>query len=269
METRKNRQYAVVTGASSGLGKCYAVELARRGIDTILISLPDGKLEDVARESRTYGVDCVTYETDITDKQKLLEMCRWVNDSYDVFMLINNAGTGGTQSFTQCGVDYVDNIIQLNIMATSLITHQLLPNLLKRDKAYVLNVSSMVAFSPVGYKTVYPASKKFIQHFSRGLYQELKHTGVFVSVVHPGGMKTNEEITRRIEMQGGFAKLALQRPEDVAHRSITQLFKRDTLILLGWKSKVNWLLMNIIPIWIRLPLMSKVVSRELQLRTHP
>lgn len=87
-------------------------------------------------------------------------------------------------------------------MATSLLTHQLLPNLQKSSKAYVLNVSSLAAFSPIGYKTVYPASKAFIHSFSRGLYQELKDTNVFVSVVNPGPMKTNAEVSRRIEEQG-------------------------------------------------------------------
>lgn len=261
-----NKQYAVITGTSSGLGKCYALELARRGINTVLISLADGRLEGVAQEVRTYGTDCVTYETNISDKENLLKMCHQINENHEVFMLINNAGTGGTKSFTDCSVEYVNNIIQLNIMATTLLTHQLLPNMMKRPKAYVLNVSSMAAFSPIGYKTVYPASKRFIHHFTRGLYQELKHTSVFVSVVNPGPMKTNEDIIQRIELQGKFGQMGLLSPERVAQQSIAQLFKRDTMILLGWSNKINWLLMNIVPIWIRLPLMSKVVSREIQVK---
>lgn len=71
----------------------------------------------------------------------------------------------------------------------------------------MLNVSSLAAFSPIGYKTVYPASKAFIHSFSRGLYQELKDTNVFVSVVNPGPMKTNAEVSRRIEEQGFWARI--------------------------------------------------------------
>lgn len=259
-----NKQFAVVTGASRGLGRCFAIELARKNIDTILVSLPEEELANVASECQSFGVESYIHETDITKKENVIELCNWINENFNVFMLINNAGLGGTRSFVESPIAYIDTIIQLNIAASTMMTHQLLPNMLKQEKAYVLNVSSMVSFSPVGYKTVYPASKRFIQHFSRGLYQELKNTSVFVSVVHPGGMKTNPEITSRIERQGFLAKIVLQSPEYVARRSIEQLLKRDTLILLGWSNKISWLLMGIIPVWMRLPLLSKVVSRELQ-----
>ena len=81
-------------------------------------------------------------------------------------MLINNAGIGGSKKFSDASGSYIEKIIQLNVLATSLLTHQLLPNLQKSSKAYVLNVSSLAAFSPIGYKTVYPASKAFIHSFS-------------------------------------------------------------------------------------------------------
>lgn len=264
---KSEKQFAVVTGASRGLGRCFALELARRGINTILISLPGEGLMNVAFECRFPGTESYIRETDITQKENVAELCGWINANFNVFLLINNAGTGGTRSFVDCPAEYLDTIIQLNIAATTMMTHQLLPNMLGQKKAYVLNVSSMASFSPVGYKTVYPASKRFIQHFSRGLYQELKNTSVFVSVVHPGGMKTNPDVTERIENQGFFARMVLQTPEYVARRSIRQLFRRDTLILPGWSSKFSWLLMALLPVWISMPLMSRVVSREIQPKT--
>jgi len=97
-----------------------------------------------------------------------------INADYPLFMLIDNAGIGGTESFADCGPDYLDRIIQLNVRATTLLTHQLLPNLRQASQAYILNVSSMAAFSPVGYKTIYPASKRYIHDFTRGLYEELR-----------------------------------------------------------------------------------------------
>lgn len=261
-----DKKFAVVTGASTGLGKCFALELAERGINTILVSLPGEGLMNVAFQARYLGVESYIYETDITKKENVMKLCGWINENFNVVMLINNAGCGGTQEFSGCSLEYVDRIIQLNVTATTMMTHQLLPNLLRQPKAYVLNVSSMASFAPVGYKTVYPATKRFVQHFSRGLYQELKHTGVFVSVVHPGPMKTNPDVTSRIDRQGVFGRLGLLTPEYIARKSITQLFKKDTLILLGWMNKINWLLMGIIPVWIRMPLMTRVISRELHIK---
>lgn len=264
----EKRKFAVVTGASTGLGKCFALELAKRGINTLLVSLPGEGLMNVAYESRYLGVKSYIRETDITKKENVIELCAWINGNYEVFMLINNAGCGGTRGFADSSPEYLDTIIQLNITATTMMTRLLLPNMLRQEKAYVLNVSSMASFCPIGYKTVYPASKRFIQHFSRGLYQELKNTPVFVSVVHPGPMKTNPDVTSRIERQGVFGQLGLLTPEYIARRSIAQLFKRDTLILLGWMNKMNWLLMGLTPVWISLPLMSRVVSREIQVKTQ-
>ena len=260
----ERKLFAIVTGASTGLGKCFALELARRGINTILVSLPGEGLADVARQSRRLGVDSLIRETDITKKENIAGLCDWINENYEVFMLINNAGCGGTCGFADSPPEYLDRIIQLNITATTMMTRLLLPGMLRQGKAYVLNVSSMASFSPIGYKTVYPASKRFVQHFSRGLYQELKNTSVFVGVVHPGPMKTNPDVTDRIERQGVFGKLGLLTPKYVARRSISQLFRRDTLYMPGLMNKINWLLMGITPVWISMPLMSKVVSREIQ-----
>jgi uncharacterized protein len=258
-----SNKFALVTGASQGLGKCYALELAKRKINTILVALPNENVHMVAEQSKQLGVESYYYETDLSKKENILSLANWVNTNFDVYMLINNAGCGGTKSFLDCDVNYIDNIIQLNVMSLSIMTHQLMPNLLKQEKSYILNVSSMASFSPIGYKTVYPASKRFIQHFSRGLYQELKKTNVFVSVVHPGPMKTNKDVSRRIEQHGILGKIGLLSPEKAAEISIHQLLKRDTLILLGWANKINWLLMSLIPIWITLPLLSKAVKREI------
>lgn len=175
-------------------------------------------------------------------------------------VLINNAGVGGTRRFDLADVNYINTIIQLNVMATTVMTRQLFSNLKMQEKAYVLNVSSMAAFSPMAFKTVYPASKAFVHSFTRGLYEEYKKTNVFISVVNPGPMRTNPEITARIDKQGFLGRLGLLSPEKVAEISVRQLFKRDTLIMLNG---FNWLVLKALPIWIRLPFLSRAVRREL------
>lgn len=124
----------------------------------------------------------------------------------------------------------------------------------------------MAAFSPMGFKTVYPASKAFIHHFTRGLYQELKDTSVFVSVVNPGPMRTNQDVTNRINRQGLLGRIGLLSPEKVAEISIRQLLKKDTMIMLSLGNGINWLLMKIIPIWLRLPLLTNAIKREINMK---
>lgn len=261
-------EYAVITGASSGLGRAFAFELAGRGKNLVLVSLPGEGLPCLADQLKPFAIRVVHYETDLTLHENVHAFTNWVNKHFQVSILINNAGMGGTRRFLEADVDYINRIIQLNVMSTSLITRALLPNLLLQQKAYVLNVSSMAAFSPMGFKTVYPASKAFIHHFTRGLYQELKNTNVFVSVVNPGPMKTNHDTTERINRQGWLGKLGLLPPEKVAAISIRQLLKRDTMIMLGWGNSFSWLLMKIIPIWLRLPLLTKAIEREIKTSTN-
>ncbi|TPD70543.1 SDR family NAD(P)-dependent oxidoreductase [Flavobacterium microcysteis] len=254
-------EYAVVTGASQGLGRAFAYELAKNNIPLILMSLPGQELSELSSEiSEQYGVPVFCYETDLSVKENVLDFAAWVNANFSVFMLINNAGTGGSRRFDEASAEYISKIIQVNVMATSLLTHQLLPNLKKVEKAYILNVSSMAAFCPIGYKTVYPASKAFVHSFSRGLCEELKSTNVFVSVVNPGAMKTSPEITRRIEKQGFLGKLTLLNPDAVAKYCIQQLLKRDTVIMVN---RISWLMLIILPIWIKLPLLTRSIKREL------
>lgn len=264
MQGLMTTQFAVITGAGQGLGKSFATALAKRKINCILIDLPFKGLERLSQNLHNeYGICCEYYEADLTIQERVQEICNWINLNFDVFILINNAGIGGTKRFEQANADYLNSIIQLNITATILMVHYLLPNLKKQNQSYVLNVSSMAAFSPMGFKTVYPASKTFIHHFTRGLYQEMADTNVFFSVVNPGPMKTNPEISKRIDRQGFIARWCSQSPEQVAEISIRQLFKKDTLIMLNFINGLNWLLMKITPIWIRLPLMTRIIKREL------
>ena len=253
--------YAVVTGAGQGLGKAYVSELAKRGINIILVSLPGENLPELSKETaHRHSVETAYYECDLAIGKNVLELADWINKNFEVFLLINNAGTGGTRQFLDASAEYINTIIQLNVAATSLLTRQLLPNLIKQPQSYILNVSSMAAFSPIGYKTVYPATKSFVHSFSRGLNAELRGTNVFVSVVNPGAMKTSPEITARIERQGVFGKLTLLDPQKAAKKCIDSLFRRDSVIMLN---PVSWFILSLIPIWIKLPLMTNTIKREL------
>jgi len=258
--------YAVVTGAAEGLGRAFAIELSKRSVNCILIDVSKKKLEALSYYiNLNFKVSSVAIMADLTDIDQLKKISCNIKEKYKISLLINNAGVGGTKRMEDASIAYINKIIQLNVMATSVLTHQLLPNLKQRDKAYILNVSSMAAFSPIGYKTVYPASKAFIQSFSRGLYQELKQSNVFVSVVNPGPMKTNKDVTERINKQGFLGKVGLLSPEKVAEISIRQLLKKDSMIILNKMNAFNWMLTKILPMGVKLPLLTKAVYREIKM----
>ncbi|MCK9480189.1 MAG: SDR family NAD(P)-dependent oxidoreductase [Bacteroidia bacterium] len=255
-------QYAVITGASQGLGKSFAFELASKRYNLILISLPNQNLTGLSETiQEQYGVSVICRETDLSISSNVIELTDWINKHYQVSLLINNAGVGGTKRFEEASQSYLMNMINLNITATTILTHQLLSNLKKQDKAYILNISSLSAFSPVGFKTIYPASKAYVHSFTRGLFQELKETNVFVSVVNPGAMSTNSGVSERISNLGLFGKFTLLEPDFVAKKCINQLFKKNKVIIVN---PVSWLFLKILPERIKIPLLTNIIKKEIQ-----
>lgn len=255
------KSFAVVTGAGKGLGRAFALELGRQKKNVILVSLPGENLNELANQiKQENNVETIPFEVDISDYNALEELAKTINNHYSVDLLINNAGIGGSRPFDHVDTNYILKIIQVNVVATSTFTHMLLPNLKQQPKSHILNVSSLAAFSPTGFKTVYPASKAFVHSFSRGLYQELKETNIFVSVVNPGAMATNEEVSSRIKKQGLIGRLTLLDPDKVAKKCLRQLKKRDTVIMVN---PITWLISSITPIWIKLPIMTNIVKREI------
>jgi uncharacterized protein len=258
-----DKLFALVTGGSRGLGREFAIELARKKINVLIVALPDDGLPGLCHYIRAnFNVECFYLETDLTQSNSIEELMEWAS-GYRINILINNAGMGGSKEFLLAETEYLDNMIALNVRALTLITHKLLPELKSHKQSYILNVASMASFSPIGYKTVYPASKVFVLYFTRGLHQELKGTGVNVSVVHPGPMKTNSQVTRRIEKLGMFGKIGLLSPEYVACKSLDLLLKGKSLIILGWLNHLAWLVMKTVPLSIRLPLITKMVKKEI------
>ncbi|MTI32878.1 SDR family NAD(P)-dependent oxidoreductase [Xanthovirga aplysinae] len=260
-ETKES--FALITGASKGLGKAITEELASRKINVITVALEGEGLPEFCDEiKRKYGVKAHYFETNLAENDAVYQLAEWATTNFNINILINNAGIGGSAAFDQVSPAYIEAILRVNIRALSLLTRLILPELKNHKEAFILNVASMASFSPIAFKTVYPASKAFVYSFSMGLKEELKDTNVSVSVLHPGPIKTNPEVTKRIEKQGIFGKLGLISVEDLADIAISKLFRGRPLIVPGKINKFNRQLMRFFPRWIQLSLVSRIVRRE-------
>ncbi len=260
-----NRERVLITGASMGLGKSLAVEFAKRGFDLILTSLPNQNIDEVASVcSSQYGVECSTFEFDLTNQQELTTFIDTVNDNYQLSVLVNNAGIGGSLDFQATQYSYIETILRLNIVAPTALIHKLIPNLKRQSRAYILNISSMSAIVPMGYKTVYPASKAFLRHFSTGLRYELKDTGIFVSTAILGPMPTHPDVIRRIKSQGGMGRAISITPDEVARKCVNGMFKRKPEITVGLVNKLSRLAMKIVsPIYIAKLMTASTKKKEI------
>lgn len=256
--------YAVVTGASRGLGRSFALELASRHISTILISLPGEGVSQVCEMCREKGTDSIFFEADLTDREQLLAVTAGINAKYKVSILINNAGTGGSNIFEQASIDYISTILRLNVGVTTMMTHELLPNLKQNSRSYILNISSLASLTPTGYKTVYPASKIFIRYLSTGLRNELKGTGVSVSVALLGPMPTKPEIVERIKSQGKIGRFLTISTERAARECLDKMFRGKATIVSGISNKFSYCLLKFIPEGVRASVMTRTMLNELR-----
>lgn len=255
------QKFAVITGASKGLGKAFAQELARRKINLILISLPEENLKQFGLQLKsTHPIEVICFETDVTHTDKIVAITKEINENYQVFFLINNVGVGGSKKITEVELSYITTIIKTNIKATAVFTHQLLANLMNQDQSYILNISSLAALTPLPYKTVYPASKAFIRFFSKSLNLELKDTNTSVSLANLGPMPTNDDAKGRIDQHGFIGRLTLISPMDAARECVTKTFKRKKVININ---RLSWLTLKIVPDWIKIPILTRAMKNDL------
>lgn len=254
----------LITGASSGLGRELAIECAKRKMNLLLVALPGRNLEEFCKQlSSSYQVLAFGFEGDLTEKEFISRLVNSILRKYRINFLINNAGVGGTVPFQEASIDYLDTIIQLNIRATTLLTRLLVEELKSHEQSYILNVSSMAAFSPIPYKTIYPASKAFIYSFSRGLSEELKGTSVKVVVLNPGPILTNPDVILRIMKQGIFGKIGLLTAGTISTIALTAIFEGKRVVIPGFFNNFNHWMMKIFPESVRLRILGNVIQREI------
>ena len=255
----------VITGASQCLGYAFARTCARHKRDLILISLPNENLEKTAWDLQNeFDIKVLFWETDLTKVKNIKNLAKNIA-AYEINMLINNAGMGGTKKFEEASVEYIKNIISLNIRSLVLLTHQLLPFFSKNQQNYILNIGSLAAFSPIPFKTVYPASKSFVLSFSRGLSKEVEDLNIHVAVACPGGLATNLEVSQRLNSHNGIIKKSILTPQEVAEISINQLFKKKYVIIPGRINKLSAFFQKLVPIQAQLNLMDYKLQKEIQI----
>jgi uncharacterized protein len=232
------RSYTLITGASAGIGKAMAEECAKRGRNLVLVALEDSNLVETATElQQKYPVDVKALELNLIEPNGCQNLYDWCHEQQlRIDVLINNAGIGNYSFFQESALSDLQHMIQLNVEAVVALTHMFVPKLRENQASYILNVGSFASMMPLPYKSVYAATKSFVLTFSRSLQMELKPYNVFVSCLCPGPTSTKSMKKRNKHMKNGNT-LLIKTPEEVARYAIDGLFKKQGLIIPGWKNR--------------------------------
>jgi short-subunit dehydrogenase len=243
---------ALITGASAGIGREFARQLAPRARSLILVARREQRLNELRSELIRSQPSLVIHvrKTDLADLSQVQELVAWLErEKLDVDLLINNAGLGDLGQFATSESTRNDQMILVNVAALTSLTRKLLPQMISRKRGAILNVSSSAGFLPIPEFNVYAATKAYVTSFSESLHAELCGTGVTVTALCPGPVQTEfQELAHR---PGGKPDSAPEfvyvSVEKVVRDAIVAVEAHRPLVIPGFIMKLGMFLVRLTP----------------------
>jgi hypothetical protein len=260
-----HNKYALITGASHGIGSGLAEQCAARGFNVLLVALPDenleARLQQLQQRYPYQSFDALGIDLSQPDSaQQIFEWCH--EKEYSIQVLINNVGMGNAGPFLSRSAEFYFSQMQLNMTILVMLTHFFLPALQKEEKAYILNVSSLAAFYDIPYKSVYAASKRFVYSFSRSLRKELESTSVSVTALCPAAVMTNADVIQRGKELGRAARWTQQSIEMVAEYALKYTLKGKAVAVPGLLPKIYRRLSKLVPYPLQMRLLANAFIKQ-------
>ena len=229
---------ALITGASSGIGRDMARYMSKLGYDLVIVARNIGELENLKKELKT-NVEVIAL--DLSNKENCYEL---YNRAKNIDILINNAGFGVFGHFVETDLEKEINLIETNITAVHILTKLYLKDMVKKNKGHILNVSSIAGFMPGPLMAAYYASKNYVVSLTRAINKELKKSKskVKMSLLCPGPVNTNFNNVANVKF-----KVKGLSSEYVAKYAIDNMLKGKLLIIPGFLIKIAKVMSKISP----------------------
>ncbi|MGI4729026.1 MAG: SDR family NAD(P)-dependent oxidoreductase [Janthinobacterium lividum] len=243
-----NQKYALITGATSGIGYELAKLFARDQYNLVIVARNTEELEKASDELKKSGIEVITISKDLFKVEAPFEIYDEIKSKgIQVDVLVNDAGQGQYGLFSETDINRELDIIQLNIGATISLTKCFLPEMIARKAGKILNLSSIAGKTPGPYQSVYHGTKAFIQSFTEAIRSENKDNGVTITALLPGATETDffnkaDMNDSKIVQNGGMATAA-----DVAKDGYEALMSGDDMVISGLKNKAMIGMTNITP----------------------
>jgi uncharacterized protein len=244
-----HNSFIMITGASGGLGKAFAVECASRGWDLFLTDLQSEPLEVLAEGlKRAYAVQVRTLPGDLTDPASRASLFDHIRSTGIRFWgLVNVAGLDYEGPFYEQSRKQIRTILRLNIEGTLEMTHAMLEFRHPLATFRIINVASLAAFSPMPIKATYAASKRFLLDFSLALREEVRDLGATVTVLCPAGMPTTPDCVEGIEAQGFLGQLTTVDIGTAAAATLDHALKGHAVVIPGAINQAIQMASSLVP----------------------
>ena len=242
-------QYALITGATSGIGYELAKIFAKEGYNLVLVARTEDDLNTVANEFRgLFGVEVLTLPKDLFQPFTPFEVYEEVKGhGITINVLVNDAGQGVYGKFIESDIYQQLDIIQLNVNALTILTYLFLQDMVARNEGKILQLGSIVSEIPAPLQAVYGATKQYILSFTEALINEVKDTNVTITTLQPGPTDTDFFNKAGAENSKFAKETKLADPADVARDGYVALMKGDDKVVSGFKNKVQSVMSNILP----------------------
>ncbi len=226
------KETALVTGASSGIGRELSKVFAKKGINLVISARSGEKLKALKDElEKRYGIQVVTVEKDLSKQGAGEELYSGIKDKgIEIDYLVNNAGTGGHGKYHERSWDADRDMINLNITALSALTKFFLPDMLERNSGKILNIGSGAGFVPGPLQAVYYASKAYVASLSQAIAEEVRDSSVTVTLYCPSATDTGFADAGGLNKVKQFQK-KLDTPEEVAEKAFEAMMKGKLAVL--------------------------------------
>lgn len=243
-ERKSGRLFAIVTGASTGIGYELAACCAREGYD-LLIAADEAKINQAAEQLRALGTEVESLEADLATPQgveALLERAK----SRPVDVLCANAGRGLGHAFLDQEFADIQRVVETNVTGTLHLLHLVGKGMRTRGSGRILITGSIAGFQPGTYQAVYNASKAFLDSFSFALRHELRDSGVTVTCLMPGATET-EFFARADLLDTRVGQAKKDDPADVAKQGFQAMLDGEGDVVTGWQNKLRTAIANVTP----------------------
>ena len=242
-------RWALVTGASAGLGADFARLLAEQGCNVVLVARRQDRLEQIAREiTMTSGVQTLVRPTDLTRPDAPLELYRELQSKgIQVHVLINNAGFGNFGNFFGTPWEKDQALMAVNMVALTHLTKLFVQDMISRNEGYAMLLGSLSASAPCPTLATYAASKAYIRHLGEALNFELRKTRVRVSVACPGYTETDFFTANEMKKQTLLFRLTLMKSRTVCKGALRALFNGKPSYIPGLNNKLTDFLARFVP----------------------